>query len=183
MKSASVLVCFAGMMFLPDPAQACGDKLAVIGGGVSFERLGGLGMSGAVVMLLEPDSVLRIANDDLKLRQALESAGYKVRTVDNLGELKKSLDQGQTAVVLVSWGDAARLEAELGNGEGAPTVLPVAYGVDAARLAAANSQGTCYVIAAKGQDKEFVKGVTRTMKQRAKDKPQYCPAATAASAH
>lgn len=184
MKSSSVLVCCtAAVMLQTGLAQACGDKLAVIGGGVSFERLGGLGMSGAVVMLLEPDSVLRVANDDLKLRQALESAGYKVRTVDNLDELKKSLDQGQAAVVLVSWGDAPRLEAELGNGEGAPTVLPVAYGVDAARLAAANSQGTCYVIAAKGQDKEFVKGVTRTMKQRAKDKPQYCPAATAASAH
>jgi hypothetical protein len=184
MKSASILVCCAAAALMqPGLAQACGDKLTVMGGGVSFERLGGLALSGTVVMLLEPNSVLRAANDNLKLRQALESAGYKVRAIENPGDLAKSLDQGQAEVVLVSWGDAPRLEAELANRQAAPTVLPVAYGVDAADLAAANSQGTCYVIAAQGQDKEFVKGVARAMKQRERNKPMHCPAAAVASAN
>lgn len=182
MKKASVLVCCAATALLQiGPAQACGDKLSVIGGGVSFERLGGLGLSGTVVMLLEPNSELRAANDNLKLRQALESAGYKVRAVDNPAELAKSLGQGQAEVVLVSWGDAARLNAELASRDAAPTVLPVAYEMDAADLAAASSQGTCYVVAARGQDKEFVKGVTRAMKQRAKNQPLHCPSAKVAS--
>lgn len=184
MKPSSVLICCAAAALLQTGlAYACGDKLSVIGGGVSFERLGGLGVSGTVVMLLEPNSVLRTANDNLKLRQALESAGYKVRAVDDPGVLTKSLDQGPVEIVLVSWGDATRLKAELASREAAPTVLPVAYEVDAADLAVANSQGTCYVIAAQGRDKEFVKGVTRAMKQRAKNQPQQCPAATVASAN
>jgi hypothetical protein len=184
MRTVSVVACCAAAALLQiGPVQACGDKLSVIGGGVSFERLGGLDAPGTVIMLLEPNSTLRAANDNLKLRQVLEDAGYSVRTVEHPGALTNSSDKGRVDVVLVSWGDAASVEAAFANRDAAPTVLPVAYDVDAAALTAANGKGTCYVVAAKGHDKEFVKGVTRAMKSRAKNQPLHCPAATVASAN
>ncbi len=140
---------------LAPAAHACGDKLSVIGGGVSFDRVSQ--HRGNVVMLVEPNSSLRAANDALKLRQALEYAGNKVRTVDIPAELDSLLAQGQTDVVLVSWGDATKLQGQLASNSGSPTFLPVAYKTDPAELTAASKQGTCYARVEQRQDKQLVR--------------------------
>ena len=80
---------------------------------MSFDRVSQ--HRGNVVMLVEPNSSLRAANDDLKLRQALEFAGNKVRTVETTAELTRVIDLGKTDVVLVSWGDAGRLQEQMVN--------------------------------------------------------------------
>ena len=122
-KRALLVLCTAATTLLAaSVAQACGDKLSVIGGGVSFDRVSQ--HRGNVVMLVEPNSSLRAANDDLKLRQALEYAGNKVSTVETSAELTRVLDKGKTDVVLVSWSDAVRLQEQMVNRSGSPTVLP-----------------------------------------------------------
>ena len=103
-KSSVLAFCTAAAVLVvtvPVPAHACGDKLSVIGGGVSFDRVNENQYHGNIVMLLEPDSTLRAANDELKLRRALEYAGNKVRTVETPTELANVLGQGHTDVVLV----------------------------------------------------------------------------------
>jgi hypothetical protein len=116
------------------------DKLSVIGGGVSFDHVSQ--HRGNVIMLVEPNSSLRAANDNLKLRQALEYAGNKVSTVETSAELSRVLELGKTDVVLVSWSDAVRLQEQMVNRTGSPTVLRVAYRTDAAELMAAGKQGS-----------------------------------------
>ena len=104
-KRALLVLCAAATTLLAaSVAQACGDKLSVIGGGVSLDRVSQ--HRGNVVMLVEPNSSLRAANDNLKLRQALEYAGNKVSTVETSAELSRVLELGKTDVVLVSWSDA-----------------------------------------------------------------------------
>jgi DNA-binding NtrC family response regulator len=158
-------------------AHACGDKLSVIGGGVSFDRVSQ--HRGNVVMLVEPNSSLRAADNDLKLRQALEYAGNKVRTVETPAELANVLNMGKTDVVLVSWGDAGKLQEQLANGSRAPTVLPVAYKTDPAELTAASKQGACYARAEQRQNKQLVMTVGRVLEQREKNQPVVCKPAAA----
>jgi DNA-binding NtrC family response regulator len=160
-------------------AQACGDKLSVIGGGVSFDRVSQ--HHGNVVMLVEPNSSLRAANDDLKLRKALEYAGNKVRTVENPADLKGVLEQGHTDVVLVSWGDSGKLQEQLAGRSPAPTVLPVAYRTDPAELLAASRKGTCFALAKQDQGKQFVQTVGRVLEQREKKVPVVCSPVAMAS--
>jgi DNA-binding NtrC family response regulator len=160
-------------------ANACGDKLSVIGGGVSFDRVSQ--HRGNVVMLVEPNSSLRAANDELKLRQGLEYAGNKVRTVETPAELDRVLEQGRTDVVLVSWGNAGKLQEQLANRSSAPTVLPVAYKTDPTELAAASKKGSCYALVKQRQDKQLVKTVGRVMEQREKNLPLDCGTVSTAS--
>jgi DNA-binding NtrC family response regulator len=151
---------------------ACGDKLSVIGGGVSFDRVSQ--HRGNVVMLVEPNSSLRAANEALKLRQALEYAGNKVRTVDTAAELESVLQQGQVDVVLVSWGESGKLQAQLAERAGSPTVLPVAYKTDPVELTSARSEGTCFAQVEQRADKRLVRAVGRVMEQREKKAPLDC---------
>lgn len=181
MFKAPILCCAAAAAILlaSGSADACGDKLSVIGGGVSFDRVSRDQYHGNVVMLLAPNSALRAANDELKLRQALEYAGNKVRTVETAADLASIVAKGNVDVVLVSWSDAAKLRDELAGGSGAPFLLPVAYGVDNKELTAASQKGVCYTLA---RDKQLVKAVSRVMEQREKDLPVECgTVATAAN--
>ena len=174
-QSVLVLCAAASTLLGAAVAQACGDKLSVIGGGVSFDRVSQ--HRGNVVMLVEPNSSLRAANDDLKLRQALEYAGNKVSTVENAAELTRVLDIGKTDVVLVSWSDANRLQEQMANRSGSPTVLRVAYKTDPAELMAAGKQGVCYARAEQRQDRQLVRTVGRVLEQREKNLPVVCNAA------
>jgi DNA-binding NtrC family response regulator len=175
-QSMLVLCAAAGTLLGAAVAQACGDKLSVIGGGVSFDRVAQ--HRGNVVMLVEPNSSLRAANDELKLRQALEYAGNKVSTVENAGELSQVLDKGKTDVVLVSWSDATQLQQQMVNRAGAPTVLRVAYKTDPTELKAASKQGVCYARVEQRQDRQLVRTVGRVLEQREKNLPVICKAST-----
>jgi hypothetical protein len=66
-------------VFSQQPAHACGDKLSMMGGGVSFEMLNPSLHQGRVVMYITPGSPLHKANAEL--RKSLERAGHKVRSV------------------------------------------------------------------------------------------------------
>lgn len=162
----------AATLTVTSASWACGDKLSVIGGGVSFDRV--TRHHGNVVMLVEPNSSLRAANDALKLRQALEHAGNTVRTVDTPAELESALAQGAVDIVLVSWGESGRLEAQLAGRSGLPTVLPVAYRTDPAELDNAVRQGTCFTRVEERGDKRLVRAVGRVMELREKKAPLDC---------
>lgn len=170
----------AAVLVAAAPTHACGDKLSVIGGGVSFDRVSQDQYHGNIVMLLEPNSSLRAANDELKLRRQLEYAGNKVRTVETPAELAGVLGQGHTDIVLVSWGDAAKVREQIAGSSPAPTVLPVAYRTDPAELTTASDKGICYAYA---KDKQLVRTVGRVMEERQKDRPVDCSPIRTASAN
>jgi DNA-binding NtrC family response regulator len=167
-----VLCAAAATLHGASVAHACGDKLSVIGGGVSFDRVSQ--HRGNVVLLVEPNSSLRAANDELKLRQALEYAGNKVVTVETTAELTRVLGQGKTDVVLVSWDEAGKLQDQLASHAKSPTVLPVAYRTSPTELTAARKQGTCYARAEQRQDKQLVRTVGHVLEQREKNLPLDC---------
>ena len=164
-------VATAVLASLPGAATACGDKLSVIGGGVTFDKFAAE-HRGNVVLLVEPNSPLRAANEELKLHQALQKAGHRVRTVESKSELAAVLAQSKVDVVLVSLGDAdVGNQVESGT---APSLLRVAYKADPTTVAAASSGGECFVLAANKQDPELVHRVGELIAQRSKNAVRHC---------
>lgn len=184
MRKPLLLAFCTAVVMLQGPAiaQACGDKLAVIGGGVQFDRVSRNRYRGNVVMLVAPDSRLRAANDTLKLRQALEAAGHRVRAVESSDELTLALDQAKADVVLVSWDGADQVKAQLAGRSPSPTVLPFTSKADPAFVSEAGSTGYCLAVAEQPGDKRFVKAVDSVMQQRRKDPSLQCSALKLASA-
>lgn len=165
--------------------QACSDKLSIIGGGVTYDMFAGE-HRGNIVLLVEPNSPLRAANDDLKLRQALQKAGHRVRMVESTAELASVLDTAHVDVVLVSWGQRDGVEQQLAARTSAPAMLGVAYKQATGNTAAASTEGQCFVLVTNSQDPGLVHRVGELISQKGKPGAQRCdapkPPAAAATA-
>src|SRR5215471_14247171 len=103
-------------------ADACGDKLVPLGGGVLFGRVFNSKHPGKLVLFMTPDSQFRAANTQLHLDSALARAGHTVRTVSTRSELEESLQAGAADLVVTDWVDARKLDSEIGGSVG---ILPV----------------------------------------------------------
>lgn len=184
MSKLSLLVFCAAVALChgPTAAYACGDKLAVIGGGVSFDRVGQSRHRGNIVMLVAPESSLRAANETLGLQKALADAGHRVRTVESPTDLTVALERAKADVVLVSWDDAAPVKAQLASRSPSPTVLPVAYQADKSVLSEARGSGACFAVAERSDDKQFLRAVDRIIEQRRKNSSLQCATLKVASA-
>jgi hypothetical protein len=134
-------------------AQACGDKLTVLGGGIPFDKIHTNHRHGSVIMYLSPDSKLSATNNDARLDQALTRDGHQVRSVQSSAELKQALDAGQADFVLIDWSDAKQLQPEVAA---KVPIVPVTYGSDAAERALAQSRSGCVVQSNKRHTQEMV---------------------------
>jgi hypothetical protein len=134
-------------------AQACGDKLTVLGGGIPFDKIHTNHRHGSVIMYLSPDSKLSATNSDARLDQALTRAGHQVRMVQSSAELKQALDSGQADFVLIDWSEAKQLQPEVAA---KVPIVPVTYGDDAAERALAQSRSGCVVQSNKRHTQEMV---------------------------
>lgn len=177
---AAAIACIAAT-----PAtQACSDKLSIIGGGVTYDMFAGE-HRGNIVLLVEPNSPLRAANDDLKLRQALQKAGHRVRMVESTAELASVLDKAHVDVVLVSWGQREGVEQQLAARTSAPAMLGVGY-KQSTNVTAASTAGQCFILVTDSHDPGLVNRVGQLVSQKDKPGAQRCdapkPAAAAATA-
>ena len=134
-------------------AQACGDKLTVLGGGIPFERIHTNHRHGSLIMYLSPDSRLSATNSDARLDQALTRDGHQVRMVQSSAELKQAIDSGQADFVLIDWSEAKQLKPDVVANV---PVVPVTYGSDAAERALVQARSGCVVQSSKGHDHQLV---------------------------
>ena len=137
----------------PPSAQACGDKLTVLGGGIPFERIHTNHRHGSLIMYLSPDSRLLATNSDARLDQALTRDGHQVKVVQSSAELKAALDSGQADFVLIDWSEARHLQPDVVAGV---PVVPVTYGSDAAERSLAQTRSGCVVESSKGHSHQLV---------------------------
>lgn len=178
MRHQAVLISLVAAMacIAAAPAtQACSDKLSIIGGGVTYDMFAGE-HRGNIVLVVEPNSPLRAANDDLKLRQALQKAGHRVRMVESAVELAVVLDKTRVDVVLVSWGQRESVEQQLATRASAPAMLGVGYKQATASAVTASNQGQCFILVADSQDPALVHRVGELVAQRGKPGAQRCEA-------
>jgi hypothetical protein len=152
--SAVTTMVIAALALASTPvAQACGDKLTVLGGGIPFDKIHTNHRHGSLIMYLSPESKLSATNNDARLDQALTRDGHQVRLVQSNAELKQALDAGQADFVLIDWSDAKQLQPEVAA---KVPIVPVTYGNDAAERALAQSRSGCVVQSNKRHTQEMV---------------------------
>lgn len=118
--SAGVVVC-CGVS-----ANACGDKLLVLGRGI---RLGTLLGNRPVKILAYQHAGTHGADliTDSQFQSALKSAGYQLRVVRDTEELEVALRLGKYDLLLADIADSDALESTLQSSAAAPTLIPIVY--------------------------------------------------------
>ena len=152
-------------------ADACGDKLIALGGGVSFERVFQSRHPGTLVLFLAPDSQLSTANAELGLDSALARAGHKVRTVSSRAELESTLEAASADLVVTDWVDARELAAQVG---GRVAILPVLTDTEKRADADALQASGCLVDINKHRGRQVVRAVDQALERHSKGLPASC---------
>lgn len=158
---------------------ACGDKLSLVGGGVSFERVSQAGPPGRIVVLAEPGSALQAAESDLKLSAELKRSGHDVKVVADTNELDRVVREQGADVVVAHWSEAAATSGRLGTGTGSPTVVPVSYKSSDAADAMAAGAGKCVSQADQRNGRRLVETIDKVLDKRRKGEPADCPVVVA----
>jgi len=181
-KRWAVAILAAVGMCLPAAAEACGDKLVVLGRGVRFERIHRATHPGAIVVFLNPDSNLPRAEEEFHLSGSLELAGHTVVEVGSRVELERALQAGATDVIVADLDDATSLWKELDGAGGAPAVIPVLYKPTPQDLEKAERLTTCVGQAGKRKTRNLLAIVDEMVGQHKKGEPAACaPAGEKAS--
>ena len=106
------------------PAEACGDKLLVIGRRV--KRVPQAKHPASVLLYMRPGSALPAVAKEMHLETTLRQAGHRVDTVDQADRLRDQLTARRYDFVLTDLADAAPVAREAGARPGSPEVVPVA---------------------------------------------------------
>lgn len=157
---------------------ACGDKLSLVGGGVSFERVS-QAAPGRIVLLAEPGSPLQAADTDLGLVAEFKRAGHEVTVVTDPKDLEHVVHEHGADVVVAHWKEAAATAGVLGTGAAAPTVVPMAYKADDAAAAKAAGSGKCVSQADQRSGRKLTETIDKVLERRRKGEPADCPVVVA----
>ncbi len=158
-------------------AFACGDKLAMMGGGVSFERLNRSAHKGNLVLWIAPDSRLHAAERELDLKGILERAGHRVHVVENAADLQLALQAGRTDIILMDGSAAVASPPPVGLASlagSSPAMVAVLYEPTAAELSVAERSRTCVARADKQRGRQVVDTVAKVMANRDKGASSPC---------
>lgn len=156
-----------------EACPACGDKLSLVGGGVSFERVS-QATPGRIVVFAEPGSPLQAAETDLGLVAEFKRAGHDVKVVADANELDRVVREQGADVVVAHWSEAAATAGRLGTGGTSPTVVPVSYKADDAAAAKAAGSGKCVSQADKGNGRKLSETIGKVLERRRKGEPADC---------
>jgi hypothetical protein len=173
-----VLILAAAGLFAATAAEACpacGDKLSLVGGGVSFERVSQAGPPGRIVVLAEPGSKMQAAESDLGLADELKRSGHDVKVVADSSELDRVIREQGADVVVAHWSEAAATAGRLGTSTGSPTVVPVSYKSPDAAEAMAAGAGKCVCQADQRKGRKLAETIDKVLDKRRKGEPADCP--------
>jgi len=107
-------------------ANACGDKLLVLGRGIRLEAL--LGNRTAKILAYQhagTHGADLIADPEFQL--ALKKAGYQLRIVRDTEELEVALRLGKYDLLLSDLADTNAVESTLQSAAAAPALIPILY--------------------------------------------------------
>jgi hypothetical protein len=144
------------------PADACGDKLLVIGRRV--KRVPSAKHPAVVLLYMRPGSALPAAAKEMHLEATLRQAGHRVDTVKRADRLRGELASGRYDFVLTDLADAESVAREAGAVPGAPEVVPVAY--EAGDAVLQDSRQAFEVVIEAGRGRAYLSDLDAAMRQR-----------------
>ena len=126
-KLALAVLWSAGVIaFCGGSANACGDKLLVLGRGIRLGTL--LGNRTAKIIAYQhtgTHGAELIA--DPEFQSALKNAGYQLRVVRDTEELEVALRLGKYDLLVADIADATAVEPAMQSVSGAPVLVPILY--------------------------------------------------------
>jgi len=147
---------------------ACGDKLVVVGRGRP-KRVKGV-QAAAILVYADPKGSLPAALEEGHLRQDLERAGHRIRSVSTREEFGAALETGTYDLVFADYKTAPSLQAEAQAARSKPSVLPTLFNPTEAERQAAEKQYHC-VMKAPAAQKDYLAVVNEALLERAKQPP------------
>ena len=127
----------ASMLLTQIPAEACGDKLLAMARSIGLYKAYKPWKNASILVYSAPGD---IGLKDKQFQSSLTQAGHKVKTINNLNQLDKTLTGATYDFVLADIGDAASLKQRLAALKASSSVLPILYKPGKAELAAAEKQ-------------------------------------------
>ena len=149
-------------------ALACGDKLVIVGRGMRPKRVKG-SVPASILVYADPKGSMPAALEEGHLRQDLERAGHRVRSVGTREELDTALDTGSYDLVFTDVKSAPAIQTEAQGASSKPMVLPTLFNPSDADLAAATKEYHC-VVKAPGSQKDYLAVVNEAMALRTKER-------------
>jgi hypothetical protein len=146
------------------PAEACGDKLAALAGGVRYERLHRSEHPARIVFYLPAGTSLATA-DVARLTEALERAGHRVHAVDSPDGLDARLRAREVDLVIADFERPPRTA-------GSTPVLQVGSGATPGTSAPAES--ACVTPLGRRAGRQLVRTVERVMELRSRGDANVC---------
>jgi hypothetical protein len=146
-QQLSLLAAAITALAVPMCAYPCGDKLTMMGGGVSFDTLNPGTHPAKVIVYVAPDSALHASR--ASLQKKLERAGHKVSLVDSAERLQPVLQGGSFDVLLTTLTDA-RTATPVATGSRTPAMVSVIYRPASANVTGDSAAATCTTRADKG---------------------------------
>jgi hypothetical protein len=159
----------------PEPAAGCGDKLAMMGGGVRFERINHSRHRGSVVMLAAPSAIPGAAAVDIGLKKSLQRAGHRVRVLQGADELEPLLRAGEVDVVLLDGSAADGMQRQLttsGRGGRDPVVFTVVH-QPVAQSTVPHLDRLCVIEAAR-HGRQVLEAIEKALAAQARGDPVSC---------
>jgi hypothetical protein len=154
-------------------AFACGDKLLLLGWGISFGQIHRTEHPASILIYMNGSSELPAADKDVHLQTVLKLAGHKLKSIEGRTEFQRALGSGTYDVVVVGLSDATILKSEVETAPGTPLLLPLLYKPNNDQLAAAHEQFSC---AFKAEKNNKILGILdEAMKNKQKGTGPKCP--------
>jgi hypothetical protein len=167
------------------PAVACGDKLSMIAGGVSFEVVNQTHYRGNVVLFIAPDSPLHSTKSEKGLQKSLERAGHTVRVVRTPADLGSALQAGDVDIVLTDTDGSVATPRDVAldsKAAAVPASLAIMYRPSPADFAATKVAYACVAPIDDRQDRLLIRAVENVLAAKGKGLTTTCaPASTTSS--
>lgn len=109
-----------------DRANACGDKLLVLGRGVRFQVL--FGHPASILGYVDAGSPGSMLMRDPEFQVSLRKAGHKLQLISDMRALTQALESARYDVVLADISNVAALDEQVQSLPSNPVVLPIVYG-------------------------------------------------------
>ncbi len=162
---------------------ACGDKLSVVGGGMSFDNVEQSVEPGSVVVYAPLNSPLHAGGGCTALVSALKDAGHRARLVEEPATLEGIVDETRADIVIAHWSEASTAVDRLAARASPPTVLPVTVTADDAAAAKAAGVPRCVASSDSRGLRKLPKSVDDVLERRRQGKVTGCPVILAGGAH
>jgi hypothetical protein len=144
MPRALFALCLAAVVLLLTgiPADACGDKLLVLGVGPRFQ-IEAAEHPASILLYVNPNTPGSKEVGDSQLQAFLRQAGHRLQSVTGAKELAEGLRTGRYDIVLSAFADASALEEMVAATASRPFLLPFVYKGTKAEASAAERRYRC----------------------------------------